>query len=158
MNKNDFETMTIALNKSRKRNDTFYAASMGVIILTFTLCCVLGFLAFYPYKPLVIKNNPIEVLDPVVEPGGVVRHKYDVCINNDVPVRIQKEIVNGFHVALSPVDARPGIMCGEIITSTKIPDFMPEGTYYITMSGTMKVNPIRDITIKWRTQEFKVVE
>ena len=45
-----------------------------------------------------------------------------------------------------------------VINSVKIPDSLPEGTYFYEETVVYRVNPLKEVSYTFKTPEFTVVE
>lgn len=136
-----------------------YLAICGVIIVFGALLS--GYWMFWPYK--VIEDPPefSLVLNPgktVVAGEFLIFQGDTVHLTNGVQVDVRRELVDGITINYSTTGY---VTDGKHFTGRNgtvvIPEYAPPGKYYLKITATFHVNPLRDIIIKRRTEDFMVV-
>lgn len=125
-----------------------------LITLSFLLTC--GYWLFYPYKTVVAKNNPYPLLKKELKPGDPIGYHSSTCRLVDADVILQPTIVGeGVLINLPQFKYAIKKECIERDNlSNIIPSYLPHGTYKLTLTSYIKVNPIRTIEATFETEEF----
>jgi len=126
----------------------------GTLILAFGIIALIIFWEFYPYKTVKIKN--VTVLNTEVQQGSTLSIKLDYDRYTDIDSIIIRQFKNGIVFTTPAMEAtgEPGHY--DRLIEVSIPGTLPPGEYTLTTNATFKVNPIRDMTVKWVTSKFTV--
>lgn len=131
------------------------------------LLIMLGFLGLiiiwivWPYKTLEYEDQfNIPVVEEQVKAGETMTFRIKWCKYVDTPTRLHKRFVNEVVVSLPESWATAGKGCLEkpVDAIVKVPEILTPGIYYLDMTATNKVNPLREVTVHYRTEEFEVIE
>jgi hypothetical protein len=148
-------------------NSPFYKSNG--ILTKVTMVLLLGvyllivFWLLYPYKTLIIHNNPVPPVsqDNLVKRGSIAGFHMiwtkitpvGATISRMLVYKKSKEIV----VIYSGSSAVPAGEHDRIIV-VPIPAWVPPGTVTLRTTYEYQVNPIRHIPISWESQEFEIVD
>jgi hypothetical protein len=146
------------LSAQDNKNKLINCISFGTIGISFIFLAVIFYWLLYPYKPLVINQRPLPVLNKEVKKGDIVHYTFDYCKYAKIPTHVNKKFSDGIEFALPEYDVNNPSGCRVQTIATEIPMTLPEGEYIIIANYTYHVNPIRTITIKTHTEKFKVIE
>jgi len=82
-----------------------------------------------------------------------------ICKNDNIREDVYGRFVDGVIYSVPENTSNFDIGCYDtIINSISIPDSLPEGTYSYSEDIVYKVNPIKEITYRFTTPEFTVVD
>jgi hypothetical protein len=140
-------------------NNKLLHATWYIFTLIFTGWFVLiSFWLFWPYEPLVIKKNPMPVLNENKTVKAGENLIYQICWDKkmDVTGTLTRKLINDF-----TIDLRPSVVTNPIGAGTdKVPVLIPlyavPGKYILSWSAEYKVNPIRTITVYAVSEQFTV--
>ena len=134
-----------------------HSLANSTIILAFVLL-LLGFSWLYwPYKVADVKS-PAKVLTKTVYAGEAMKYEIDFCSYSNTPATLSRRLVNGVIFTLPTITTFPDKGCRkDVVATTVIPETLPQGMYYLEVTAIHKVNPLRTITVTWRTEEFHVI-
>lgn len=138
-----------------KRNNTHIFGLIGFLIVIF-IWAVLMFWWLYPYKTS-IQFQPYKVSEKVIKQGDLLRYEIDYCKYTNVIPRVERQFIDGIIYAVPQGNAQLKRGCGKVMNSIQIPNALPPGNYYVQMSVTFKMNPIRTITKVYVTEKFQVI-
>lgn len=129
---------------------SLWTSILGAIILIFLL--------FFPYKVVTI-NSPQKVLTPIVKAGEAVTISSDYCKYIAIGGTASKDLVGGdISLPLTPVFSNTPTGCHIVIRAYIVPSFTPPGKYKITTTTVYHVNFLRDVSVKYETEEFTVIK
>ncbi len=133
---------------------------VGIVTLLGALATILTVLVWslYDYKPIKINKEPMYVLTEEVKSGDVLIYQLDYCKFNDGDVSISRSFVDGIVFTTPTIKASNEMGCRIQNISILVPETLPNGRYYLKVDYTYKVNPIREVTVTSRTEEFTVVD
>ena len=133
-----------------------YYISMITLLLAWALLIHITWLGLYPYEPLVI--NRVTILGDTFQRGGLLMYEIDFCKNMDISATVAKHFEDGILYRLRSEESHLEKGCHVKTIALEIPHNMPIGKYKLCSSATYHVNQIRDITVKYSTEEFEVIE
>lgn len=135
-----------------------YLLSIFSILSAIVLIGVLTFWAVYPYRTMVVNNDPIQVLTPRVGKGKPLIYRLNYCKYTDKQANIQKSYVNDITFPASLTIASNLKGCREANVSQIIPYELPSGEYRLKIVFIYQVNPIRTISVVAYTEKFLLIE
>lgn len=125
------------------------------ISLAFTM---LGLFAYWFYAPVkVFEIKEIYMLTPVVRAGSDAIYFVDYCRYFSGNIHVFKSL-DGASLIYSPevVNSNPpGCRTAEVVFN--VPSYALPGTYRIKVVSEAQVNPIRTATVRFETNDFKVL-
>lgn len=129
------------------------------LIFTVGFSFLLWFWHLYPYKPLVINEEPLKILNEnkTVKQGDILVYEVNFTKNTDKKAVIYRRFVDGLIYNLPP--SYPLNKPGERINTTTvdIPQVLPEGKYTLHSETCYQMNPIREVCVEYQTEEFEVI-
>ena len=96
----------------------FVALGMLLLVLYWSL---------YPYNPLTINKSPLAVSKSVVKAGDGLVYTLDYCKNDDLPVTITNEFVDGIVFTTQDLSASNKKGCNIINVLIEVPKSLPSG-------------------------------
>lgn len=131
---------------------------LGIIslILSSFILLLMFFWSIYPYKPIVINKEPIKVITKEVKKGDILIYELDYCKNNKNKVEISRSFVDGIVFATPTVTTENPLGCTVSNISIQVPETLPNGEYYLKVSYSYQVNPIRKVSVDSTTETFTV--
>lgn len=140
------------MTKERFLNTFSYISLLG----SFAFLAVIGFWVLYPYKPLVINKEPMEVLTPKVKAGDNLVYKVEYCKYMSLNTSISKSLVDGIIFQLGSTIGNMSIGCGTNTIYVNMPKELPVGEYKLKEIWEYQVNPLRKISVTAQTEKFEV--
>ena len=127
-----------------------------VMVAAVVMIGVCTFWLVYPYKTIAFHNSPFPVIGPVVR-GQQLNLYVEHTRFTDLPATAIARYTDGIMFTALPMtfQKHPGSYKG-ISCSWKVPEVLPPGKYYLDLSFSYEVNPLRTIVVQARTQEFVV--
>ena len=136
-----------------------------VVFTAFEIGCliyfgVVGYWLLYPYEPLIIKRQPIEIVNPgkSVAAGDLLLYKIEWQKNMNIHGVLSRKIINSYKVDLEEAEATEHIGIGRSVVPVRIPRWITPGVHYLRWSVSYKVNPIRTVSVSVDSEKFTVVE
>ena len=131
---------------------------LGIIslILSSFILLLMFFWTLYPYKPIVINKEPIKVITKEVKKGDILIYELDYCKNDVNDVSISRSFVDGIIFTTPSITVKNPIGCKVSNVSIQVPETLPEGEYYLKVSYSYQVNPIRKVSVDSTTETFTV--
>jgi hypothetical protein len=142
----------------------FYLRFM--VIATILASCILaGLLSYWAFDstvPIETYPKPYKVVypeDKIVRQGEFITYEFSYNKTSDLVPKIQRQFVDGliFNVAgeQTPTVANKGR--GVARAQLHIPETLPPGKYYVRITATYDINPIKDYVNVSKTETFEVV-
>ncbi len=138
----------------RKTLDIAIIISLIPVTLLVIFCAVL---LFYPYKTLEVYS--VTVKTPVVHHGENLIYTVDYCKYTSAPSIVYRTLratddssIIPFPVAMTV----PPQGCHEVDIPLAISKEVATGTYYMAAIATFKINPIRDISVSFKSNNFEI--
>jgi hypothetical protein len=134
-----------------------YYFSMAVILITLGLLCILMYWMFWPVKTLEVLNNPVPVDKTSYKPGDTIYATVDYCKYTDKTAQVSVAFVDGiiYYMPTTTTNVENG--CHKVVVKCAVVPDMPSGTYHIIVNVLYKVNPVREVSIPYWTQDFQIV-
>ena len=136
-----------------------YKFGITLIISTQLLMLYLGYLLFFPFTPLVVKNpNNLTVTPTVVKAGDPMMVEFNYCKDKYYRVKVDKQVVGKTQAYNLPTsnDTVLPVGCHIYTVSHLVPEDIVSGTYYIAIDVDYEVNPLRVIHYSLQTEPFVV--
>lgn len=134
-------------------------ASFTTLAVAFFMLIMFFYWMLYPYKPLVVNNTPLPILDKELHRHDNIIYELDYCKQMDLPVSVRRKLVDGLVFAVA--DVTTGINdvgCRVQNFAIEVPHSLPTGEYIMTIEYVYKVNPIREVIVRTHTEKFTIVE
>jgi hypothetical protein len=147
----------------------WFAVINGVVIIGGSL--ILLYLAFVDGgKPIIVYNEPVMTVEPefnehgdfvekkVFYTGEQLTYAFDFCKTRNVPVEMYGSYIDTVKIDMPVVKLKSPTGCSKRISSNyKIPKILPSGMYHFEVELIYQVNPIREVKVKYRTQQFEII-
>ncbi len=141
-----------------KNKYLFYIIN-GIIIFVVMLLLYISCLLFYPYKPAEFLNVPFPVENDSVYQGEMLRYYIHYNKKMDVPVKVTQTLINHVQINFPPSATRFPVGNYKVVNNDiMIPTFIDPGKAYLMVTFIYHVNPLREITITTRTEDFYILE
>ena len=142
------------------RERAWIVAQTTALACTFAFLCLMAWWLFSPYRGLTTYTVALPTTRVVA--GGLLRGEIHYCVDAGLPLpmRLDREIVLQNHAVAFPVpDIQYAITqrCESKSRILGIPDYAPPGIYYLSITTTVTVNPLRTIRQTWQSPSFEVV-
>ena len=131
--------------------------SFATLFSAFVFIVILTYWSAYPYKPLVINKQPFHVISKEVKAGGILNYEIDYCKNTTLVSHISRSFVNGLLFTMPVVEGANKLGCGVNNILMKVPEELPAGEYTLEINYKYQVNPIREISVKIKSEPFRVI-
>ena len=140
-----------------------------VFILAGTV--ILVYLSFFQGgKPIQVYNTPLQTVEEHYDENGeyipkdtfytgeTLNYAFDYCKHVNVPVKMYGTWIDTVKIDMPVVEIKSPIGCGSRISSLyKVPKILPSGKYHFEVELVYQVNPIRQVHVKYRTQDFQII-
>lgn len=134
---------------------------LGIYLILAFAIILFGYIIFslfFPFNVVDIKNNPVPTDKEFYYPGDRLIYNLDSCVYIPGPVIITKSFVDDIVYILPEKHVNQYKGCrNEQISSTIIPENLPPGKYYLLFRAEHEINPFRQITVEWKTEEFTIL-
>ena len=132
-------------------------ASWATLITAFVVLWICIYWLVYPYKTVTFHNLPFPVDQKIYKPGECLRIYTEYTRYTDIQSIAVIRFTDGITFTMLPMvfQKSPGTYKGYSLT-VRIPDVLPPGRYFLDVNFTYEMNPLRDIVVNARTQEFTV--
>lgn len=102
--------------------------------------------------------NPFEVVKSEYLKGEVLEYKTNYCkYSNKIPIVVKRQLVDGYVYDL-PVSTNSNFPKGchevKVLVPLTIPQLIPSGEYHLRITATYQVNPLKQYTYTWITNNF----
>lgn len=138
----------------------FHASWLTFIVCANLLIVSFGWLYIFDGNPAAtIKNIPMPTRAKEYRHGDVVEMFADYCKLVDAPTDVIIQFVDGivFEIGESSRQNAPVGCAKEWFPIVRVPDKLPPGEYYLRGQSTFQVNFLRQRTVEWRTEWFKIL-
>jgi len=139
---------------------SFNQAPNILLLISLIFSVTLMFWAFYPYKIIdVVSPAPNDF--PVVERGGFQRTQLTYTKHSHLrPTNLTKVIICGENLVTLSAQNSVNLPLGNftINTNTQIVEKVTPGSCFIEWTAEYKPNPIRDIVVQFRSEDFIIVD
>ena len=130
--------------------------SLGSILIAWLILIHLVYLMIYPYEPLIINN--VKIFKDHYRVGDSILYEVDYCKNIDGGAMVTKNFEDGIIFMTKSYYTNIDVGCNTKNISVLIPNTLPEGNYKLSISAEYNVNLLRDVTIRYDTPNFEVIE
>lgn len=110
----------------------------------------------YPFKTIELKT-PLKTDKQTYNAGDILYYTLDYCKYTKAPVHISRAYVDSVIYSTPDIEAQNPTGCRKSLISIPVPN-LPTGMYYLRVSYSYEVNPIRKITSTFNTNLFQIVE
>jgi len=132
---------------------------IGIAFLV--LWSYVGFVLFYPYKPLIIHSD-LKIMNEnkQVQPNQFVIYEINYTKNSLKTERVIRQLINEFIIVIPSYESCLKVGIHKIKRKMNIPAFAPPGKYKIHIIYALKVSdfPIRNISVSAWSEEFEVIK
>lgn len=132
---------------------------------------VLCYLAFIDGgKPIQIYDQPVMTVEPSTDENGNpvekrvfytgedLNYVIDYCKHRNVPAKMYGSYIDTVKIDMPVVEIKIPVGCGSRISSYyKVPKILPSGIYHFEVELVYEVNPLREVSVKFQTQEFEII-
>lgn len=130
--------------------------SFGTLTVSFVFVFILIFWATFPYKTVDLKA--IEVKTPKVSPGQTLMYELDYCRYTDTQAIVSRRFVDGIIYSMPDIMGSNPKGCAKRTIGVQVPEGLVPGEYYLQVTNTYHVNPIRTISKTIKTAEFEIIK
>lgn len=128
-----------------------------LILLAVTTVGVLAFAFLYLWPVKVADyNTPYKVHPKTVEAGDTIFYTADFCKYLNIPAAVTRSLVDGVVISLPESKINLDTGCKKTDIPVVIPLNSPPGVYHIDLTLVYKINFLKDVTYKLKTNEFTV--
>jgi hypothetical protein len=142
----------------KRQYNAFYLI-YGLLGLGAVIGVIFLYWAFqFPRQVLAVKNVPVPVITNPVAAGGVAVLTYDYCKYIDADGKLYTSLISHKTELLLPLaDERTRKACADHLQVPMIvpPQALPD-RYHFHFRATYRLNPLREVTVEWDSQEFEV--
>jgi predicted secreted protein len=139
---------------------TLIKISSVIVLLTIAMTFIFWWWFLFPYKPLEIIQSPTVLNEnKTVKIGTPLFYRVRFNKNTNKVATITRTLIDGVVYTLPatrPVNTKAGYY-DQVINSLIIPQ-VPSGTYTFKTVACYQMNPIREICITYKSDEFIIIE
>lgn len=126
--------------------------SMGIIVVCSFL---IGWWLFYPYKIMEVKSITLD--KNVYQAGEHIPYTITYCKYTPKDGKVLRSLINGTITTFTPFTGNLPMGCRTMKNKDlKIPENADPDTYHLEATVIYEVNPIRNIYVYWRSENFIV--
>jgi hypothetical protein len=126
------------------------SAMLLILYITFNL--------LYPYQAMVVEN-PAPVLNKIVRQGETLQVQINCEKFTDKPGVVTRQFINDIvYVLPSYVSNYPAGKHNRVSLTTRVPNELPPGEYYVRTTIEYSFPPFRVITYAFDTESFTVIK
>lgn len=132
---------------------------------------IIGYLRFFDNSaPIVIHNSPIPTVERKMNTDGTFKEKkvfhtgeqltygLDYCKTTDIPAEMYASFIDTVKIDMPVVKIKSPVGCTKkIVDIYKVPAILPTGLYYLEVEAVYQVNPLREVRVRYRTQDFTII-
>jgi hypothetical protein len=135
-----------------------YYLKMFTLFVALMMLLVCFTWMLYPYKTTEFYNSPFAVDKRIYTANDSIRIYMAYERFTKIKSTVIYRFTDGITFTMLPimVQKTPGKFKGWVIPPIVVPSVLPAGKYYLDICYTYEVNPIRDVVVNARTQEFEV--
>lgn len=138
-----------------------YPIAIFVITIALLLLFYFGYLLLQPFTPPTVTPYPIPITnkDKVVHYGEPIQTKVVSCVFYAVPVTasVRYQDAAGRFYLFASHDSVNKKGCTESVQNRDpVPTSLPPGKYIIYVTAVFHVNPLKEVTKVYETEEFTV--
>lgn len=121
-------------------------------------------------RPIVIFNEPLTTVadhldengnfipKKVFRTGETLNYEFEYCKIRNVPAKMYGTYIDTVKIDMPVIEIKTPIGCGSRIANFyKIPKLLPSGTYHFEVELIYQVNPIREVRVQYRTEDFEII-
>ena len=117
------------------------------------------FWLFYPYNPLEIVQPMVIVNEgKTIKGGGLLLIRTDFCKNTNIKPIIRTWVVNRVEYKLSEEEISNTVGQNNKVIGLIFPRELPADIYHIKKEACYKINPLREICVSYKSEEFIVTK
>ena len=130
--------------------------SYSLLAVAFVIVFYIGYLAFYPFKTLVVKQ-PITILTPTVKAGDDMVYQISYCRYFKGSAQLSRTLVgpDNFPAPFVSSITKPG--CGIAHVHLNVPASATPGAYHMEAIAEFQVNPFQLRRVNFQSGEFQVI-
>lgn len=130
---------------------TLLVSGLGLALMAFWL--------LYPYEPFTFYSDHNHTLQETYYPGDTVQWRSHFKHNTTGKlVQVDRQLVDGIVINYASTNyVSDGQEKDFINASMRLPDFISPGQYHIEIVNTVHVNPMRDVIVVRRTNDFVIL-
>lgn len=138
-------------------NKFIYYLSMTLLSFIAIFLLYIAFLLFKPFRIPTVSPDPIPIVNKIVHYGEAIQSKTRSCVFSPTPVTTSVRYQNseGRVYFFSSHDSVGVVGCKDSTQNRDpIPSSLPPGKYVIYITAIFHVNPLRDVSHVYQTEEF----
>jgi hypothetical protein len=111
-----------------------------------------------PYKILTFNAGTGTLVETTVKSGGYLQVRENFCKKGDFTAIVSRMFIDGITYQVPVYTSNRAEGCSEQIEYVYIPKALPAGTYHIEADYSYKVNPIKTVHFKIKTENFIITK
>lgn len=146
----------------------FIAANLFVI---FAGGALLGYLRYFDGEtPIVIRHEPLKMVEPTFDEEGNYQPKsvfrtgerltyaFEYCKTRNTPAEIFGSYIDTVKIDMPSIRINSKVGCNRTISDLfKVPKILPSGKYHFEVELLYQVNPLREVRVRYRTEDFQII-
>lgn len=130
-----------------------------LLVVVLFLVGVILYWQIYPYNILEAKEGNYTLDKTVYKQGEDFDIHFKICKNMEIDEDVYGKFIDGVIYSIPENSSDFEVGCYDTyISSVSIPDNLPAGSYVYEETIIYRVNPIRNITYTFTTEQFEVIE
>ncbi len=130
-----------------------------IFLAAFSLMLTIFYWMNYPYKVIEFKKDEFSVITKKVQQGGLLRYTISYCRTKGYPLTVSRSFVDGIIFTTPSIESHlpEGCHKGEEIR-VPVPTDLPAGVMHLDNIYTSRVNPLRTVSVRHKTETFEILE
>jgi hypothetical protein len=143
-----------------RNNTILYLTSLATLFLLFGVICVVGFWLMYPYKTFTQNGGDYKVVHKEIKAGENLVFISDTCRHRVGEVEVRIALVDHILIGFPAYNFLQEEKTCSVYEnrSVYIPTNVEAGEYFVEITSTMRVNPLRTVSTKFKTETFNVIK
>lgn len=155
-------------NKNHKILHYFFWINMPIIFLG---CLLITYLAFFQgSNPIILKNEIVQTVQDYYDQEGnyvakdtfytgeQLTYAFEFCKNTNVSAKMYGSYYDTVKIDMPVIEINSSTGCQKRINDYyKIPKILPSGKYHFEVELVYQVNPLREVSVRYKTQDFKII-
>lgn len=143
----------------KMKDKIFYHASIATLALAIGLTIYFSYLLYFPFKTVYLYPDNYQTVKKQYRAGELLTYRLHFIKYNNLSATVIRNFQNDMLFTLPTIQTCHPMGENNLISGmTTIPGYLPPGKYTYQSTVIFKINPLRDIVIEMKTNEFTVVE
>ena len=127
-------------------------ATYAILVILLAINLRVGWVLFYPYKPLEVKCIKILDEDQIVHPGEKVTYQLEYMKYMDIPATVNRSLVNNIVLNMPSFMSSVPLGHGVVKNNIDIPSFADPGIYKLVFVFDYEVSSFPKRIVRYRAE------